>query len=311
MNRESCHRVTQQSERSLYKNMLLQSPEPNDIVVIAASFLFRLRNFTISPTVRSPITGAALSSWRLTFRTSYADCRSPRGNLRTGLIAWSISLLILFPSASHCSRVALLLHSWVPFFYFAVRGGLFVTRPNSAATRLKINSPTRWSLSRVPFEPDSHYRKQWKCLQTIRHSQSKVSLAISLPIMRWENHLIARLEEAKERLRSENFALFAAALLASRDSGGRLNETVDRISHSVRELQRLERKVQSDTAMARKSANYMALTPFFILIAYYFVDSQAVANIFVTTIGQILLATAIILNIIAYFWARHILNPDI
>ena len=45
-----------------------------------------------------------------------------------------------------------------------------------------------------------------------------------------------------ERLRSENFALFAAAMEASRESGGRLNETVDRIAHSVRELQRLERK---------------------------------------------------------------------
>src|SRR4029450_4437699 len=31
--------------------------------------------------------------------------------------------------------------------------------------------------------------------------------------------------EAKERLRSENFSLFAAALLASRRSGGKLNET--------------------------------------------------------------------------------------
>ena len=38
------------------------------------------------------------------------------------------------------------------------------------------------------------------------------------------------LVEAKERLRSENFALFAAALLASHDSGGRLNETVERIA---------------------------------------------------------------------------------
>ena len=51
------------------------------------------------------------------------------------------------------------------------------------------------------------------------------------------------LEEGKERLRSENFVLFAAALLASRESGGRLNETVERISKSILEIQRLERKV--------------------------------------------------------------------
>ncbi len=69
------------------------------------------------------------------------------------------------------------------------------------------------------------------------------------------------LKEAKTRLRSENFALFAAALEASRQSGGRLNETVERIATSVRELQRLERKVRSETAQARTSSVYMALAP--------------------------------------------------
>ena len=77
------------------------------------------------------------------------------------------------------------------------------------------------------------------------------------------------LTEAKERLRSENFILFAAALLASRESGGRLNETVERISTSVLEVQRLERKVRSETAQARKSAVYMAIIPLFLLIVLF------------------------------------------
>jgi tight adherence protein B len=119
------------------------------------------------------------------------------------------------------------------------------------------------------------------------------------------------LEETKERLRSENFSLFSAALLASRESGGRLNETVDRIAHSVRELQRLERKVISETAMARKSAVYMSLAPFFILVLYYFVDPVAVGRLFNTPPGQLVLAMAIVLNLVAYLWARVILNPDI
>ena len=44
------------------------------------------------------------------------------------------------------------------------------------------------------------------------------------------------------------------------------DETIDRIAHSVRELQRLERKIVSETAMARRSAIYMALAPFFIVV---------------------------------------------
>lgn len=119
------------------------------------------------------------------------------------------------------------------------------------------------------------------------------------------------LTEAKERLRSENFALFAAALLASRDSGGRLNETVERIAQSVLEFQRLERKVLAETAQARKSAVYMAMAPALILVVYYFVDPTNTTLLFTRMFGQMLLAIAVVLNILAYLWARVILNPDL
>jgi tight adherence protein B len=120
------------------------------------------------------------------------------------------------------------------------------------------------------------------------------------------------LSETKQRLRSENFALFAAAVEASRESGGRLNETVDRIAHSVRELQRLERKVLSETAQARASAFYMALAPLAVLAMYYFLlDPESTEKLFVTVPGQIILSLAATLNVIAYLWARRILNPDI
>jgi tight adherence protein B len=119
------------------------------------------------------------------------------------------------------------------------------------------------------------------------------------------------LSEAKERLRSENFILFAAALLASRESGGRLNETVERISKSVLEIQRLERKVRAETAQARKSAVYMAIVMPLILLAYSFVDPQAVKALFETAAGQIILCIAVLLNIVAYLWALKLLRPDI
>jgi len=119
------------------------------------------------------------------------------------------------------------------------------------------------------------------------------------------------LEEAKERLRSENFALFAAAIIASHQSGGRLNETVERIANSVREMQRLERKIESETAQARKSAVYMAIAPAVILVVYWFVDPVNTRLLFTEVFGQVLLGVALVLNVVAFFWARAILNPDI
>jgi tight adherence protein B len=119
------------------------------------------------------------------------------------------------------------------------------------------------------------------------------------------------LREAKERLQSENFALFAAALLASHESGGRLNETIERIAQSVLELQRLERKVMSETAQARKSAVYMAMVPFLILVVYFFIDPDNTQLLFTERFGQMVLAVVVVLNVLAYLWARKILNPEI
>ena len=119
------------------------------------------------------------------------------------------------------------------------------------------------------------------------------------------------LTEAKDRLQSENFVLFAAALLASRESGGRLNETVERISRSVLEIQRLERKVRSETAQARKSAVYMAIIPFVLLLVYFWLDPVNTKLLFTTFLGQLFLSASIFLNIVAYVWALKILDPDI
>lgn len=120
------------------------------------------------------------------------------------------------------------------------------------------------------------------------------------------------LEETRVRLRSENFALFAAAMQASRESGGRLNETVERIAHSVLELQRLERKIISETSQARTSGLYMALAPFAVLAMYYFVlDPENTERLFTTVPGQIILSVAIVFDILAYVWSQYILNADI
>jgi tight adherence protein B len=120
------------------------------------------------------------------------------------------------------------------------------------------------------------------------------------------------LVETRDRLKSENFALFAAAMQASRESGGRLNETVERIAHSVMELQRLERKIVSETAQARTSAVYMAMAPFAVMIMYYFfIDPENTERLFVTVPGQLILCTSLVFNLVAYLWARKILNADI
>ncbi|MEC7501272.1 MAG: type II secretion system F family protein [Planctomycetota bacterium] len=286
-----------------------QAAETSEVIIVAASCFLGAFVALFAYSAR-PYYWRGIDFLEADFSDKLRRLQKPTRHLRVGLIVWSVSLLILFFSFTFIVRS-------LPFAILATLllfcGPWWILRRKAQQRREQIED----QLADAMVSLSSAIRAGLSLPQAVEMladtSPQPIKSEFGYIITDYEmgKPLDRALEEAKDRLRSENFALFAAALLASRDSGGRLNETVDRISHSVRELQRLERKVQSDTAMARKSAVYMALTPLFILVAYYFVDSTAVANIFVTTIGQLLLTTAIVLNIIAYFWARHILNPDI
>lgn len=236
--------------------------------------------------------------------------RAPTSRLRVYIIVWLAAIggtLALFAFALNNIVFALLISA------FLVCTPWYLVRRMAERRRLKIED----QLADAMVTMSSAVKAGLSLAQSLELLASQLPQPISTEFhqMASEYKLGKTLErvlvEAKERLRSENFALFAAALLASHESGGRLNETVERIARSVLELQRLERKVRSETAQARKSAVYMALAPALILTAYWFVDPINTALLFTTVVGQILLAIALVLNVIAYFWARWILNPDI
>ena len=221
------------------------------------------------------------------------------------------------------------------YFIVAVFLGLWFSygSPIFALLSVALLGPLPWYLLRRMAE-----RRRQKIEEQLANSMTTLSSAIraglslaqSLEILAEQSpkpiqlefqHMVGQfsmgktlqetLENAKERLKSENFSMFAAAMLASRESGGRLNETVERIAESVREFQRLERKITAETAQARKSAVYMALAPPIILLVYYFVDPVNTIRLFVTLPGQVMLTVAVVLDVVAWLWARAILTPNI
>jgi tight adherence protein B len=253
----------------------------------------------------------ALDAMESDFRDKLRRLRIPSKNLRKWLVAWTLLVLSCF------------LTFWLvveSFTFGLLFAGLLLTGP--------------WYLIRRMAE-----RRREKIEDQLADSMVALSSAIRAglalgqslkiladqcpqPICQEFKQIVGEfamgkpleqcLVETRDRLQSENFALFSAAMLASRESGGRLNETVERIAHSVLEMQRIERKVRSETAQARTSAVYMAMAPFFILVLYYLVvDPVNTERLFTTFPGQLILSAAIILNVMAYVWARSILRPDI
>ncbi len=114
-----------------------------------------------------------------------------------------------------------------------------------------------------------------------------------------------------QRIGSPTYRLLFSALETHRVRGGDLGETLDRIAEAIREIQRLEKRVETLTAEGRAAARLMGIMPFVILGILYLIDRQGVTELFTTTMGRfILLAVAVLIGF-GFWWIRKIVDIDI
>jgi len=121
----------------------------------------------------------------------------------------------------------------------------------------------------------------------------------------------AAMSNAAGRIELPNYRLVFSALQTHRQRGGDLGETLDRIADSVREIQRLEKRIETLTAQNRAAARWMGGMPLVILGMLYMIDPYGVRMLFVDDIGKILLAGIVAMNAIGFLWIRQIVSIDI
>jgi tight adherence protein B len=119
------------------------------------------------------------------------------------------------------------------------------------------------------------------------------------------------LRAAKDRLNIDSFTLFAAAILVSLERGGRITDALERISHSLQELQRIERKLEVDTASGKKVVYLLTGFPLFFLGLSYITNPEGTATVFSSLIGQFILLVVIGLAYFSFRWSQRILAIEI
>jgi tight adherence protein B len=119
------------------------------------------------------------------------------------------------------------------------------------------------------------------------------------------------LRDAKERLALDSFTLFATALLTCLDRGGRVTEALERISKSLQENQRLERKLEADTASGRKIVVILAIFPLVFLLGFYAMDPESTGVLFSTLAGQCVVVVVLGLMYLSARWAKKILSIEL
>jgi tight adherence protein B len=119
------------------------------------------------------------------------------------------------------------------------------------------------------------------------------------------------LRRASVRIHLHHYQLLFAAMETARMRGGNLPETLDRLGESLREIMRLEEKVQSLTAQNRLSARMMGFMPLVVAGIYYMIEPTWVETLLYDQWGLLLLVIAGALNLAGFFWIRTIVTFEI
>ncbi|HEX4412732.1 MAG TPA: type II secretion system F family protein [Lacipirellulaceae bacterium] len=115
----------------------------------------------------------------------------------------------------------------------------------------------------------------------------------------------------KDRLKIESFTLFSAAILVCLERGGRITDALERISHSLQELQRIERKLEVDTAAGTKVVYILTGFPILFLGISYITNPEGTGMLLHSISGQVILLFVIILTYLSFRWSQRILAIEV
>jgi tight adherence protein B len=119
------------------------------------------------------------------------------------------------------------------------------------------------------------------------------------------------IRSTKERLKIESFTLFSAAILVCLERGGRITDALERISHSLQELQRIERKVEVDTASGTKVVYILTGFPVLFLGISYATNPEGTDVLLHSILGQLILLLVIALTYFSFRWSQKILAIEV
>ncbi len=118
------------------------------------------------------------------------------------------------------------------------------------------------------------------------------------------------LNESKNRLQLQEFAVLVTSLIVNMKRGGELKETLKEIQNTLVENQRLERKLEADTASGRMVINVLCLAPILFLLGGYGLNPAGMSLMFSTLLGQVILAFSAILVYTGYYLGQKVVDVE-
>jgi tight adherence protein B len=119
------------------------------------------------------------------------------------------------------------------------------------------------------------------------------------------------LDNLAERIQTEEMDLVVTATQISKNVGGNLAEIFLRLSETLRKKMEMEGKIKALTAQGKLQGWVVAMLPFGIIGALFFVEPEGIAPIFSSLLGWIFLGIILILEVLGGLMIRKIVTIDI
>jgi tight adherence protein B len=113
-----------------------------------------------------------------------------------------------------------------------------------------------------------------------------------------------------DRVPLADVRIFVTAVLVQREVGGNLTEILDNLTGIIRERFKLQRQMRVLTAEGRMGGYVLSGLPVAVGIAFYFLNPSYIMTLFTTPQGNMLLVTALVMQMLGFLWIRKITTLD-
>jgi tight adherence protein B len=119
------------------------------------------------------------------------------------------------------------------------------------------------------------------------------------------------LNELAERVPLLDVKFFVTAVTIQRETGGKLAEILDNLAHVVRERFKILRQVRVHTAHGRFTGYVLLALPPALAVALRFINPEHMQLLFQERMGHIMLAGALVMQVIGYVWIRQVIKIEV
>lgn len=163
----------------------------------------------------------------------------------------------------------------------------------------------------------SGLRAGFGMLQALDAAQEQLPAPLATEIRRTlrDTAMGASIEKAltslNERIGSTDFDIVITAILIQRSVGGNLAEILDNVAHTMRERERIKGEIRTLTSQQRMTGYVIGGIPAGLGIAFFLISPDFMKLLFTDSLGQMMLAGAVLMECAGFFVISRIVNIEV